>query len=109
MAAPLKRWLVAAAGLAAAGYLAVMAWSGTLPQNRQRVQFEARGMLALEPERVSQVDVARGGRQAVLVRTTGAGWASDGAGPLAAPLGERLSLAVQFMHTAAPVRVLEPA
>ena len=34
---------------------------------------------------------------------------AEGGGPLAAALGEKVSIAVQYMHTAAPVRVLTSA
>lgn len=105
----MKRSLVVLAGLAAIGYLVAMVLTGALPKNRQRVQFEARGILELQPERVSRVELTRGADRAVLLRRPGAGWAREEAGLLAPPLAERLSLAVQYMHTAGPVRVLEPA
>ena len=105
----MKRGLVILAGLAAIGYLVAMVVTGALPQNRQRVKFEARGVMQLEPERVVRVELARGADRAVFVRGPGAGWTREGAGPIAAPLAERLSLAVQYMHTAGPLRVLEPA
>lgn len=109
MVAPaLTRALAAVAALAAIGYLVVMVVTGALPQQRQRVQFEAKGVMRVEPARVVRVELTRGTDRAVLVRD-GAGWLREGAGPLAAPLAEKLSLAVQYMHTSAPVRVLEPA
>lgn len=108
MAPALTRALAAVAGLAAIGYLVAMVVTGALPQSRQRVQFEAKGVLQLAPERITRVELTRGADRAVLVRG-GTGWTHEGRGPLAAPLAEKLSLAVQYMHTAAPVRVLEPA
>jgi hypothetical protein len=107
VAPALTRALAAVVALAAIGYLVVMVVTGALPQQRQRVQFEAKGVMRVAPERVVRVELARGADRAVLVRD-GTGWRREGAGPLAAPLGEKLSLAVQYMHTAAPVRVLEP-
>lgn len=109
MVAPaLTRALAAAAALVAIGYLVAMVVTGALPQSRQRVQFEVKGVMRIAPESIVRVELARGADRAVLVRDA-AGWRREGAGPLAAPLAERLSLAVQYMHTAAPVRVLEPA
>jgi hypothetical protein len=109
VAPEVKRGLVILAGLVAIGYLVAMAVTGALPQNRQRVKFEAKGVLELAPERVVRVELARGADRAVFVRYQGAGWSREGAGPVAAPLAEKLSLAVQYMHTAGPLRVLEPA
>jgi len=109
VASPVNRALVALAGLAATGYLVAMVITGALPQQRQRVQFEARGVMQLAPERIARVELARGADRAVFVRGPGTGWTREGTGPVAAPLAEKLSMAVQFMHTAGPVRVLQPA
>lgn len=105
----MNRALPGVAALAAIGYLVAMVITGALPQQRQRVQFEAKGVLQLAPERIARVELARGADRAVLVRGAGATWAQEGGGPVAAPLAEKLSLAVQYMHTAGPVRVLAPA
>jgi hypothetical protein len=86
-----------------------MVVTGALPQNRQRVQFAAKGVMQLGPERVVRVELARGADRAEFVRGPGAGWTRAGVGPVAAPIAEKLSLAVQYMHTAGPLRVLEPA
>jgi len=104
-----KRGLVVVAGLVAIGYLVAMVVTGALPQNRQRVKFEAKGVMELAPERVVRVELTRGADRAVFMRGPGAGWTREGAGPVAAPLAEKLALSVQYMHTAAPLRVLEPA
>jgi len=104
-----KRGLVILAGLAAIGYLVAMVVTGALPQNRQRVKFEAKGVMQLEPERVVRVELARGADRAAFLRGPGVGWTREGAGPVAAPVAEKLSLAVQYLHTAGPLRVLEPA
>ena len=109
VASPLNRALLGLAGLAAIGYLAAMVITGALPHHRQRVQFEAKGVMQLAPERVARVELMRGADRAVFRRGPGGDWTREGAGPLAPPLDERLSMAVQFMHTAGPVRVLEPA
>jgi hypothetical protein len=108
VARPVKRVLPALAAVAAIGYLVVMVVTGALPQSRQRVQFEAKGVMALAPERVVRVDVVRGPDRAVLMRDASGGWMRQGGGPLDAPLAGKLALAVQYMHTAAPVRVLTP-
>ncbi len=102
------RTLRGASALAAIGFLVAMVLTGALPQQRQRVQFVAKGVMQLAPERVARVELVRGADRAVFVRGPGSGWTREGAGMLAPPLAEKLSLAVQFMHTAGPVRVMEP-
>ncbi|HTO48972.1 MAG TPA: hypothetical protein VML91_15140 [Burkholderiales bacterium] len=105
----MNRALLGVAAFAAIGYLVAMVFTGALPQSRQRVQFEAKGVLRLAPEQIARVELARGADRAAFVRGPGAGWTREGAGALAPPLSERLSMAVQLMHTAGPVRVLEQA
>jgi hypothetical protein len=109
VARAVNRALPGLAAFAAVGYLVAMVITGALPQQRQRVQFEAKGVMQLAPELVARVELARGADRAVLVRGPGAAWTREGAGPLDPPLAEKLSLAVQYMHTAGPVRVLAPA
>lgn len=106
VARTVNRALPVLAALAAIGYLVAMVVTGALPQSRQRVQFEAKGVMALAPERIVRVDLVRGPDRAVLMRDAGGGWTRQGGGPLDAPLAGKLMLAVQYMHTAAPVRVL---
>jgi hypothetical protein len=100
-------WTVlgAVAGLA---FLIVMVVTGALPQQRQLVKFEAKGVMKLEPELVSRVEVHRGARKAVLRRAAGDDWVAEGGGALSATLAKKVSLAVQFMNTAGPIRVIEP-
>lgn len=104
----MSRQVLGVAAMAAIGYLVAMVVTGALPQQRQRVQFEAKGVMQLAPERVARVELIRGADSAVFVRGPGSGWMREGAGALAPPLAEKLSMAVQFMHTASPVRVIEP-
>lgn len=109
VARAVRRAFPALAAVAAIAYLAAMVVTGALPQSRQRVQFEAKGVMQLAPGDIVRVDLVRGPDRAVLVRDAGGGWTRQGGGPLDAPLAGKLALAVQYMHTAAPVRVLAPA
>jgi len=109
VAPAVRRTFTALAAVAAVAYLGVMAFTGALPQSRQRVRFEAKGVMQLAPERVARVELTRGAESVVFVRGSDGGWAREGAGSLAPPLAEKLSMAVQFMHTAGPVRTLDPA
>jgi hypothetical protein len=97
------------ATLAAFAYLAVMVISGALPEQRQLVKFEAKGVMTLPPERITRVELVRGGKSAELVRSGDSGWIRQDKGPLPKALADKLSLAVQIMNTSGPVRVMEAA
>ncbi len=104
-----SRLIWSTVAVAAFAYLTVMVITGALPESHQLVKFEAAGVMALPPEAISRVEVSRGSDSAVLTRSGDAGWNREGKGPLAKPLAEKLSLAVQFMNTAKPVRSMVPA
>jgi len=108
-AALMNRTLGATLGaVAALAFLIVMVITGALPKQRQFVQFEARGVMQLAPERITSVALRTGKRGAVFERTPSGGWARAGGTQLDTTLARRMSLAVQFMNTSAPVRVLAP-
>ena len=96
----------ALAAATALAYLIAMAIAGALPQQKQLVKFEARGIMKLAPESIDRVKIQVGTRSATLLRE-GDGWKVEGASPIAPELGKRVSLAVQFMNTAAPLRMLD--
>lgn len=98
-------WAAVAATLALA-FLTVMLVTGALPRQRQFIKFEAKGVMQLAPERISVVALHAGERNAVFVRTPDGGWARDGGAPLDPAIAKRLSLAVQFMNTSGPVRLI---
>jgi len=102
-----NRLLWSLATLAAFAYLAVMVISGALPEQRQLVKFEAKGLMTLPPERIARIDLVRGGKTVTFVRSGDAGWIQEDKGPLPKALAEKLSLAVQIMNTSGPVRVME--
>jgi len=97
------------ATLGAFAYLAAMVISGALPEQHQLVKFEAKGVMTLPPERISRVELVRGGKTAEFVRSGDSGWIREDKGPLSKDLAEKLSLAVQIMNRSGPVRVMEPA
>ena len=108
MSAVIRRlWMPAVAALALT-YLVVMLVTGALPERSQLVESEANGVLRVAPERITRVTVIADGSSTPFVRQTD-GWAREGSGAAAeAPLAATLERAVKFMHTANPVRVLEP-
>ena len=58
---------------AALGYLVAMVVAGALPEQRQLVKFEANGVMKLEPERITRVELRRGKQSTVLLRAAGRG------------------------------------
>lgn len=98
--------VVAALALA---FLVVMTVTGALPRQRHFVKFEAKGVLQLPPERISSIALHAGGRAAILLRSPDGSWAWENGAPLPADLAKRVVVAVQFMNTSAPVRVIEAA
>jgi hypothetical protein len=98
--------LPAAAALAALTYLVAMTIAGALPQQKQLVKFEAKGVMKLAPESITQVKIEVGSRSAILVRQDEK-WVVEGSAPVAPDLAKRVSMAVQFMNTAAPMRMMD--
>lgn len=101
-----KALLPAAAALAALAYLVAMTVFGALPQQKQLVKFEAKGVMKLAPESITRVKIEVGSRSTVLLRQ-GESWTVEGGAPVAAELAKRASMAVQFMNTAGPLRVMD--
>lgn len=99
-------WTTVAAG-AGLAFLIAMVATGALPGQRQLVRFEAKGVMKLEPDLVTRVEIQRADGKAVLLRAPGGGWIAEGGGTLSAELAQKVSLAVQFMHTAGPIRVID--
>ena len=106
-----RRGSVALAALAI-GYLVMMVISGALPEQRQRVAFEAKGVMTQAPESIRRVDL-QVKNETLRFERTDSGWHRLGSAPngdRALPKGtaSSLDLAVRFMHTADPVRTFEP-
>jgi len=103
---PSLAWSLAA--IASLGYLVAMVIGGALPEQRSRVKFEARGVMTLAPERIDRIEIERGRARVALTRTAGSEWSAEGGGALPPPVAAKVSLAVQYMHTAGPVRAMKP-
>ena len=103
----LQASVAAVAGLA---FLIAMVVIGALPEQRQLVKFEARGVMKLQPDLISRVELHRAkGTAVVLLRAADGHWTTERDGTLSAELSGKLSLAVQFMNTAGPIRIIEAA
>ena len=88
-------------------YLLVMAAGGGPMQQAQFVAFEADGVLAGDPAEVQALTL-RIGAQSLALQRVGEGWHVEGKS-LSPALLPRVNLALKFLHTAKPVRVLEGA
>jgi hypothetical protein len=98
-----------AVALVALVFLVGMVLSGSQPVLRQNVSFEAKGVLALTPDQVRRVEVSRGGERLSAVRTGDKSWATADGADIGSEAAKRLSMAVQMMHTSAPVNEIPVA
>jgi hypothetical protein len=101
-----RRFLSVTLAAVALGYLVAMVLTGAHPVHRQRVAFEARGVLATAPESIRRVEISRGSEQVSLVRTGDTTWTTADGVPVDVETGRKVSMAVQMMHTSAPTRLL---
>lgn len=100
-------WIGAAVG--AGGLLAALALHGERPDPAGLVRFEAAGvMLAIEPARVTAVEVRRAGRQWRFRRAPDGGWAPEGPERAGTAGAAALDEGLRFLHGSAPQRVLTP-
>ena len=105
----LPRFALPAAALLALGYLAAMVVIGGVPESRQLVRFEAKGVLTQPPEAVSRVRLEGGGRMVELVRAGDGAWILAGGGALGSAAVEQVATAVKVMHRSGPVREIAAA
>jgi hypothetical protein len=102
-----RRWRIVLLTLLAVGFLLAMVLTGKLPETRQLVKFEARGVLAVSLEQVRRVDLHVGEHTITFVRLSDHAWAGGkGQEPISSELQEHLEQAIVFMHTSRPVRVM---
>ena len=101
-----RSWRPEVLALLAFGYLVAMVVTGALPRQRQLIEFEARGVMREPPESVVRVEVMRAGVRSVFLRDKAGGWILEGGGPIASEAARRVSMAVQFLNTSAPLRHL---
>jgi hypothetical protein len=104
-----RNLLTIVATVAGLTFLIAMVVIGALPEQRQLVKFEAKGVMKLAPDLVSRVELSRADRKLVLLRAADNHWTAEGGGVLSAELSGKLSMAVQFMNTAGPIRIIGAA
>ena len=93
----------------ALAFLVVMVVNGAQPKQRQRVAFEAKGVLRLEPEGVGKIVLGRAGQQRELLRRANGGWVLTGEAALAPAVATHLDTALKMLHRSAPVREMAAA
>lgn len=102
-----RRWCTVLLTLLAVGFLLAMILTGQLPETRQLVKFEARGVLTVPPEQVRRVDLRVGEHTTTFVRLSDDTWVGGkGQEAISGELREHLEQALVFMHTSRPVRVM---
>jgi hypothetical protein len=107
VAAPVSRvaWIGVALGAAAA--LTILAMHGQRSDPAGLARFEATGvMLALDPERVTVVEVRQATRQWRFERKAGA-WTAGGTAPAPEKIERAVEDGLRFLHGSAPQRTLE--
>lgn len=102
-------FVLPAVALTALIFLVAMVMSGSQPVLRQNVAFEARGILEIAPEQVRRIELSRGSERLSALRAGEKNWKTTGGAEINSEAGKHLSLAVQMMHTSAPVNEIAPA
>jgi hypothetical protein len=100
----MKRWWPAVAAATAGLFIVAMVITGSLPESRQFVKFEAKGVMRLAPERITQAAIEFGGNRYTLTRTGERAWTREAGAELDANVARDASMAVQFMNTSGPTR-----
>ena len=102
-----RRWRTVLLALLAVGFLLAMVLTGKLPETRQLVKFEARGVLAVPPAQVRSVELHIGEHTTTFVRLSDHIWGvGKSQEPISGELQEHLEQAIAFMHTSRPVRMM---
>lgn len=104
-----RRIVRPALAILALGYLTVMGIMGTQPVRTHLIQFQAKGVMAQQPETITSVKVTIAEKSVTFVRDSGTWRAPDGTTIIKPALIKSLDLAVKFMHTAEPVRTFKIA
>jgi len=98
--------LLGLAGLAAVGFLLLMVVSGRTRPMSNLVRFEASGLMRETPDVIDRVELTTAGRRLIFTRRERGRWTLGSAGELSAGAASHLEMSLEFMHVAAPVRVM---
>jgi len=101
----LKHWWPAAASAGAGLFIVAMLITGSLPESRQLIKFEAKGVMRRAPERITKAEIEFGGNRYTLNRSAERTWSRRETGAaLDGTAARSISMAVQFMNTSGPTR-----
>lgn len=104
MSGAVNRVIAPAGALLAILYLIAMVASGALPERRNFIEFQANGVLQMDPLGITRVELAAEEGSQVFERSD-SGWIMPESGTeLEKQAALTLDRAVKFMHTAAPAR-----
>jgi len=106
LSARVRRWWPTAVGVAAVVFMVAMVVTGSQPESRQLIKFEAKGVMQLAPERITRAEIELSGSRYTLIRTGERAWSRGTGTALDARLAADTSMAVQFMNTSGPTREL---
>jgi hypothetical protein len=108
VAPPVRRVAWIGVALGAAATITILAMHGQRPEPAGLARFEAAGvMLALDPARVTAVDVRQADRRWRFQREPGGGWNAEGTGPAPVETERALDDGLRLLHGSAPQRTLE--
>jgi len=108
VAPPLSHVVWIGVALGAAATITILALHGQRSDPAGLARFEAAGiMLALDPARVTAVDVRQADRRWRFQRDPGSGWRADGTGPAPVETARALDDGLRLLHGSAPQRILE--
>ena len=101
-----QRLWPSALALLSLGYFALMLFSGSAGERTHLIQYQAKGVMLEKPEGVIQAKVTSKNRSVTFIRSDSL-WHREGNSiALSEQLAKSLNLAVKFMHTAEPLRVI---
>jgi hypothetical protein len=101
-----RRLAVPAAAALMVLYLAVMVMQGTLPTQRQLVEFQPNGVLKTAPEQIRRVELVRAGQHLDVRRQHPDGWVTATGSAIDAAAARQINTALEMMHNSGPVREL---
>jgi hypothetical protein len=89
-------------------FIVAMVVTGSLPESRQLVKFEAKGVMRLAPANITTVEIQFGGTRHTLRRAGTQPWSLETGAVLDATAAAEVGMAVQFMNSSSPTREMRP-
>jgi hypothetical protein len=106
MSAAAGRLLAGAGVLVACALLTILALTGRAPEQKNLGRFTPAGILELEPEEVTRIELQLGNRDFALERQANGPWTLGGKGPIDERETEHIRLGLRFLAVSKPTRAL---